>query len=58
MNSNHHSAEKNQHRIVLSYKSQASDQVGFDFPKTGPTMGELEDVEIRLQPRIIAGYLR
>jgi hypothetical protein len=39
-------SQPNQHRIVLTdKKSRASEQVVFEFPKTGPKRGELEDVE-------------
>jgi hypothetical protein len=46
-------SQPNQHRIVLTDQSRASEQVVFEFPKMGPKMGpkrgELEDVENRLQ---------
>jgi hypothetical protein len=42
-------SQPNQHRTVLTDKSRASEQAVFEFPKTGPKMGKLEDVETRLQ---------
>ena len=51
----YNSTEPAPDRPFLQVTSKRSGRL--QVPKTGPKMGELEDVEIRLQPRSIAGYL-